>query len=93
MLAFLELSIALSLITGKFMKWGIIVGMGHLVFTFTPIIFFPEQVFQYYYFTPTLLGQYIFKNIILISALWVLYPVAVNSGKADQHQIEFNLNN
>jgi len=73
-LALLELCIGLSLITGKFLKWGVIIGMGHLVMTFTPLIFFPDQVFAGSALTPSLLGQYIYKNIALISALWVVYP-------------------
>ena len=92
-LAILELLIALSLITGKFFKWGVVIGIGHLLFTFTPAIFFPDQVFNDPFFTPTLLGQYIFKNVILISALWVLYPVSDKSSDVEVFQGEFQLNN
>lgn len=76
LLALLEVSIGLSLLTGKFLKWGVLIGIGHLIFTFTPILFFPDQVFSGSAWTPSLLGQYIYKNIALISALWVLYPSA-----------------
>lgn len=73
-LAALELAIGISLITGKFLKWGILVGMAHLVCTFSPVLLFPEQVFAGSVWTPSLLGQYIYKNVALIAALWVLYP-------------------
>ena len=44
-LALLELAIGLSLITGKYLKWGVIIGIVHLIMTFTPLVLFPEQVF------------------------------------------------
>ena len=75
-LALLEILIGLSLITGRFFKWGVMIGIAHLIMTFTPILFFPDQVFSGSALTPSLLGQYIYKNIALIAALWVLYPTA-----------------
>ncbi len=94
-LALLELAIGLSLITGKYLKWGVIIGIAHLIMTFTPLVLFPEQVFAGSALTPSLLGQYIYKNIALISALWVLYPSS-NHKKEDRselHQNESNLLN
>lgn len=73
-LALLEVSIGLSLITGKFLKWGVITAITHLVMTFTPVFLFPDLVFADSPWTPSLLGQYIYKNIALIGALIVLYP-------------------
>jgi len=74
LLALLEVAIGLILITGKFFKWGVLVAIGHLIFTFTPVFFFQELVFTESAWTPSLLGQYIYKNIALIAALWVIYP-------------------
>ena len=73
-LALLEILIGLSLMSGRFLKWGVVIGIAHLIMTFTPILFFPDQVFAGSALTPSLLGQYIYKNIALIAALWVLYP-------------------
>lgn len=74
LLALLEVAIGLSLITGRFLKWGVLVAIGHLILTFTPVLLFPELVFTESAWTPSLLGQYIYKNIALIAALWVIYP-------------------
>ncbi|NNE25400.1 MAG: doxx family protein [Saprospiraceae bacterium] len=73
-LASLEVFIGLSLITRKFYKAGIVLAIGHLIMTFSPMILFPNLTFNDSLFSPSLLGQYIFKNIILIMALIVLYP-------------------
>jgi uncharacterized membrane protein YkgB len=82
-LALLEVFIGLSLITAKFLKIGIIVAIGHLVMTFTPFLFFPDLAFNESFAFPSLLGQYIIKNIVLICALLVIYPSeAVLYGKS-----------
>ena len=44
----------------------------HMLFTFTPLMFFPQESFNLP-FVFTLLGQYIFKNLIIIAALIILY--------------------
>ena len=73
-LATLEVLIGIGLMTGKFLKLTIIIAIAHLVMTFTPLIFFPELIFQGSVISPSLLGQYIYKNIIIICALLVVYP-------------------
>ena len=44
--------------------------------TFLPLVFFPDQTWTGTAFVPTLLGQYIIKNIILISSAIVLGATA-----------------
>lgn len=83
MLASLEVGIGLSLISGKWLKWGIIAAIAHLVFTFSPVFLYPDQVFSGSVWTPSLLGQYIFKNLILIAALLVLYPTGQTNTSKD----------
>jgi len=73
-LAILEVVIGILLFTKNYLKIGVIAALIHLIFTFTPFIFSPNEAFATEYFTPSLLGQYILKNIILIGALWVIYP-------------------
>ena len=41
----------------------------HILFTFSPLLFFPEQAFNDNPLQLTLLGQYITKNIIIIGGL------------------------
>jgi uncharacterized membrane protein YkgB len=48
------------------------VALVHQVFTFVPLIFFVDDCFVNAPYGFTLLGQYIFKNIIIVSALLVL---------------------
>ncbi len=81
-LAILEMLIGLCLFTNKFRKLGIWVGTAHLVFTFSPLILFPDLTFQGSLWTPSILGQYIFKNIIIIAALWVIYPDSLQNNQS-----------
>ena len=74
LLAIMEVGIGLCLIFNLFTRTVIIVTISHLILTFTPFLFFPDLTFQGSYVSPSLLGQYIFKNIIIIMALWAIYP-------------------
>lgn len=67
-LALWEVSIGLGLIMGKFMRVVLLLLFLQLPGTFMPIFFFPEQVFEWIPLVPTLKGQYIFKNLVLIAA-------------------------
>lgn len=71
-LAIWEVLIGLGLLFGKFMRLTLLLLFLQLPGTFLPIFFFPEQVFNIAPFVPTLEGQYIFKNLILIGAGLVL---------------------
>lgn len=71
-LALWEVLIGLGFLTGKFMKAGIVLLLAQMTGTFAPIFFFPEEVFTKIPYGLTLEGQYIFKNIIIISAALVL---------------------
>ena len=69
LLAIGESLIGLLLILNIRKRIILMLALTHIVFTFTPMFFFPEQVFANSPFQPTLLGQYIGKNIIIIAAL------------------------
>lgn len=71
-LAIWETLIGLGLILGKFMRYTLLLLFLQLPGTFLPVFFFPEQVFEWVPFVPTLKGQYIFKNVVLIAAGIVL---------------------
>ena len=72
LLAIWETAIGVFLILNVFRRPVIILALVHLACTFTPLIFFPSDSFKGL-FIFTLLGQYIFKNLIIIGALLVLY--------------------
>jgi hypothetical protein len=43
-----------------------------MIGTFAPIFLFPNEVFAHFPYAPTLEGQYIIKNLVIISAGIVL---------------------
>ncbi len=69
LLAIWETGIGVSLIFNVYKRFTIIFALLHMAFTFTPLFFFPELSFKSFPFTFTLLGQYIAKNIIIVSVL------------------------
>lgn len=73
LLAVWETFIGVLLMINVFRKPIIILALIHMVLTFTPLIFFPNQSFNHSPLVFTLLGQYIFKNVIIIGALLTLY--------------------
>ena len=73
-LATLEVAIGLCLLSKRFMKLAIAAAVFHMIMTFSPIFLFPEEAFRGSLLQPSLLTQYILKNIIIIFALLVIYP-------------------
>lgn len=71
-LALWEVIIGVGLISGKFMRETLLLLFLQMLGTFTPIFLFPSEVFNQIPFAPTLEGQYIIKNIVIISAAIVL---------------------
>lgn len=68
-----ELFIGLALILrikSKYVIWGLLVHMGG---TFSPIFIFPEQVFTHPPLGFSMVGQYIMKNLVIVSAALVIY--------------------
>ena len=72
LLAALEVVIGLFLVLNLFKRQILYLAIGHIVFTFTPLLFFPSEAFQWAPLVPTLLGQYIGKNVIVLCALITL---------------------
>ena len=67
-LAAWECLIGIGLITGIFMRATLLLLFLQMLGTITPILFFPQEVFTHIPYAPTLEGQYIIKNMVLISA-------------------------
>ena len=74
LLAIMETLIGLLLIARIINKAVIGLAVFHIVMTFTPLLFFPDLSFTEAPFVPTLLGQYIVKNLVIFCALWCIYP-------------------
>ena len=68
LLASWECAIGLGLITNLFMRATLLLLFVQMMGTVTPIFLFPNEVFTVLPYAPTLEGQYIIKNIVLVSA-------------------------
>ena len=71
-LALWEVLIGIGLISGKFMRETILLLFLQMLGTFAPVFLFPHEVFTRIPYAPTLEGQYIIKNIVIISSAIVL---------------------
>jgi uncharacterized membrane protein YkgB len=66
-LAIWECTIGLGLILNVWLRLTLILLYIQMAGTFLPFLFFPHETFRGSLFIPTLLGQYIIKNCVLIS--------------------------
>lgn len=71
-LATWEVLIGLGLITGRFMRATLLLLVAQMLGTITPMFLFPEETWRVFPIAPTLEGQYIIKNVVLVSAAIVL---------------------
>ena len=72
LLGVVECIIGLLWLVPKITKWAFRVMMGHLFTTFLPVLFLPDETWESF-LTLTLTGQYIIKNVVLLSAAWFIY--------------------
>jgi uncharacterized membrane protein YphA (DoxX/SURF4 family) len=71
-LATWEIVIGIGLISGRLMRLIILLLLVQMGGTITPVFLFPQEVFTRIPYAPTLEGQYIIKNMVLISAALVI---------------------
>jgi len=76
LLAIWETAIGILLLIGIYSKWVIRIVLVHMICTFTPLFLLPALSFTAAPFSLTLVGQYIIKNIVIISALFVIDTAA-----------------
>lgn len=67
-LAVWEAAIGLGLLLGLFLRGTLFLLWLQMLGTVTPLFLFPELCFQVVPYAPSLEGQYIIKNLVLISA-------------------------
>jgi len=67
-LAVWETAIGLGLIAGRFLRTVLLLLFVQMVGTTTPVLLFPGEVFVSFPFALTMEGQYIVKNLVLVSA-------------------------
>jgi uncharacterized membrane protein YkgB len=71
-LAAWESVIGIGLILGRWLRGILFLLAVQMAGTFTPLVLFPEETWTVFPFVPTLEGQYIIKNIVLIGAAMVV---------------------
>jgi len=79
-LATLECMIGIGLIAGKFLRITLLLLLVQLTGAISPLFIFPAEVFKIIPIVPKLAGQYIIKDIVLISA-GILIGGTVRGGK------------
>lgn len=72
-LAVFETGLGLCIIFQYRLRLTIYLTIGHMLGTFLPLVFFPDQVFTALPLSLSLVGQYIIKNFVIVGALLVLY--------------------
>ena len=83
-LAAWETIIGIGLIIGKYLRLILFLLFAQMIGTLTPLLIFPTETFKMFPFVPTLEGQYIIKNLILISAGLVLGSTVNEKSKINQ---------
>lgn len=71
-LAAWETLIGLGLLTGRFLRATLLLLFAQMPGTMTPLALFPAETFVVFPYAPTLEGQYIIKNVVLVSAALVI---------------------
>ena len=72
LLAGWEVLIGLGLVTGWFLRATLALLAVQMVGTLTPLFLFPAETFTSGILTPSLEGQYIIKNLVIIAAAMVI---------------------
>jgi uncharacterized membrane protein YkgB len=86
-LAVWECMIGVGLITGKYMRGTILLLVLQMCGTLLPIAFFPSEIFSRFPYAPTLEGQYIIKNVVLVAGALVV-GATVRGGRVIAHPDE-----
>jgi uncharacterized membrane protein YphA (DoxX/SURF4 family) len=71
-LAAWESVIGLGLLSGLFLRATLLLLAVQMLGTLTPLVLYPGETFTQFPFAPTLEGQYIIKNVVIIGAAMVV---------------------
>ena len=71
-IAILEVVIGLGFLFNVCLRWIGLLFFFHMGATFVPMVMLPEFAFKIAPLAPTIEGQYVLKNLVLIAAGWVL---------------------
>ena len=79
-LAAWECAVGLCLILSVFLRTTLLLLWLQMAGTIAPMLLFPQEVFSHFPYAPTLEGQYIIKNLVLVSA-GVVVGATVRGGR------------
>jgi len=82
LLAAFEVLIGILILTDRWLRLTILLLFVQMAGTMSPIILFPDVVFEIFPYALTIEGQYIFKNFVVISAAITIGATA-RGGKLD----------
>jgi uncharacterized membrane protein YphA (DoxX/SURF4 family) len=71
-LAAWECLIGIGLLSGRFLRATLLLLVVQMAGTLTPLLLFPGETFTQFPVAPTLEGQYIIKNLVLVAAAMVV---------------------
>jgi len=86
LLAILETVIGIGLITGKLMRFTLLLLVGQMLGAVSPLFLFPDVTWSRA-FVPTLEGQYILKNIVLVTAALTIGATVRGGGLIDDPDV------
>jgi uncharacterized membrane protein YkgB len=72
LLALWEVLIGLGFLTGRFLRLTILLLFLQMAGATAPLFLFPDEAFRAFPWAPTLEGQYIIKNVVLMAAAIVV---------------------
>ena len=88
-LASWEVLIGLGLLSGKFLRITLLLLWLQMAGTLLPLAFFPDETFARFPLVPTLEGQYIIKNLVIICAAIVVgATVRLRDAKTQRRKVE-----
>jgi putative oxidoreductase len=79
MVAALETTIGLLLVTGRWLRLGIALLLVAMVGILSPLVLLPDELFRGRIYAPTLEGQYVLKDVVLLSAAFVIAARALGA--------------
>ena len=76
-LAIFESALGILFLSNKLPKVAFLLFLAHMAGTFTPLILLPEVAFNGSPLMPTLVGQYIWKNVVYVAAVSAVFAPIV----------------
>jgi putative oxidoreductase len=79
LVATLETTIGVLLITGRWLRLGVALLVVAMVGILSPVVLLPEDLFRGPIYAPTLEGQYVLKDVVLVAAACVIAARALGA--------------